>query len=320
MGTFFHWQSIVILGLICSVYTLINVIIWPESPLWLASKGRFVECAAAHRWFKGNDEESERELDKLLKSHETIKFNNVQTWSVRYLYKTIFCKQFFKPILLANLLLGLYCFSGKLICTVYALDILKKITSSESTAYYGMLILDAVTVISMYLGCLLSKFVRRRIMLISFTIIAVLIMILISIYLYLAKLAILEENKYVSIFLLASYSITISCGPMIMSTSIIGELLPLESRILSMCIIAFCFKLVNGTFLKLSPICFKYLAIHGTFALFAVLSTIFLVLIYFYLPETKGKTLQEIDSCMKGDIKGKNEENAELINVKTKNM
>ncbi|XP_068633563.1 facilitated trehalose transporter Tret1-2 homolog [Battus philenor] len=39
---------------------------WPESPQWLASKGRFDECKTAFRWLNGIDEDSETELKNLI--------------------------------------------------------------------------------------------------------------------------------------------------------------------------------------------------------------------------------------------------------------
>ena len=87
---------------------------------------------------------------------------------------------------------------------------------------------------------------------------------------------------------------------MILSTSICGELLPLESRSLSICVVALSFKIIYGTFVKVCPYCFKAFGMHGTFLLFALSSSICLVLIYLYIPETKDKSLQEISDCLKG--------------------
>ncbi|KAG6461750.1 hypothetical protein O3G_MSEX012832 [Manduca sexta] len=302
IGTFFHWKKIGMVGLGCSVYNLVSVFFWPESPYWLAGKGQIDECTKAHVWLKGRDEISDKELKSLINSCRHDRNTQPQNLyrRIRLTVKEMLRKQFYKPVLFSVLLTSLYLLSGKLICTVYAIDIIKKMTNSESTAYTAMLILDAVTLISMYGGCLVVKVVKRRVMLLTTSSIGVFFLFSISLYLYLVKLSIVCEYKYLSVSLLTGFSIAIGCGPMILSTSISGELLPLESRSMSMCVIAFVFKISYGSFLKVAPYLFKTFGLHGTFLSFALSSSVCLILIYLYLPETKDKNLQEIADCMKG--------------------
>ncbi|KOB78420.1 Sugar transporter, partial [Operophtera brumata] len=238
--------------------------------------------------------------------------------NIRSATKILFSKASLKPILLSILLICLYLFSGKLICMVYAIDILQKIAKDNWTAYTGMLILDCVTVASMYLGCFLSKILKRRTMLLVFTSMGIMFLFILSGYLYLVKLSKLVESAYVSISLLVGYSITMSCGPMIMASCILGELLPSESKCIFMCINALIYKLMFSTFTKISPYFFKYLEIHGTFLLYGILSVVFLVLIYFYIPETKNKTLHEIQESLKWQTNKSIEEISELLPVLVK--
>ena len=127
---------------------------------------------------------SEKELEKLIADQQydkrKISVRNQIIESVKVVVK----KEFYKPVVFSVLLLSLYIFSGKLVCTVYAIEILKKITSNESTAYAGMLILDAMTVSTMYVGCAFSKVFKRRSLLIISSSIAIAFMFILSLYLY----------------------------------------------------------------------------------------------------------------------------------------
>ncbi|XP_021193315.3 facilitated trehalose transporter Tret1 [Helicoverpa armigera] len=303
IGTFFHWKKIPLFGMVCSLYTLITVMTWPESPYWLASRGRFEECATSHRALKGCDEESEKELEALITSQKeyiascsntklTLKERLVEV------IKTMKCKEFYKPtaLSLTTGCLGVLC--GKLVFAVYAIDILKKITNNESTAYIAMLILDGFTVLSMYGGCILAKYIKRRTLLLVASSMGVLFLFILSLYLYLIRLNVIVENVYVSISLLVAFSIAVSCGPMTMSISVYGELIPVRSRNLSVCLVALGGKLLIGFTLKLSPTLFKTFGLHGAFLTFGLLSLFIIVLLYKYLPETKDKTLQEIADSM----------------------
>lgn len=83
-----------------------------------------------------------------------------------------------------------------------------------------------------------------------------------------------------------------------------------------MCATAIAGKMILGTFLKIAPSIFKTFGLHGAFLCFGILSLVFTVLLYKYLPETKNKTLQEIADAIKG-IKATSPAEAELLTVKS---
>lgn len=305
IGTFFHWKYIGLIGILCALYTTVTVLMWPESPYWLASKGRYKECATSHRWLKGRDEESEKELKSIINTQKEYmksctKRKLSQKEAAKDLFTNLTSKDFYKPVLISILTGMLSIFSGKLVYTLYAIDIIKKITEDESTAYAGMLIIDGITVASMYVGCALSKFLKRRTLLLVSSSIGVIFLLAISLYLYLINLSEIEENKYVSVCLLVLFSIAVSCGPLIMSTSVFGELIPIRSRNLAVCVIAVTGKLTMGIALKTAPYLFKVFELHGAFLFYGLSCSIIITLLYKYLPETKDKTLQEIADAIKG--------------------
>ncbi|KAJ8719255.1 hypothetical protein PYW07_016811 [Mythimna separata] len=305
IGAFLHWKNIPLFGIICSLYILLTICMWPESPYWLASRGRFEECAASHRWLKGCDEDSEKELEALINSQkEYIASCGTTKLSAREritdFFKTIKSIEFYKPTALSITTGCLGLFSGKLVFALYAIDILKKITNNESTAYVAMLVLDGITILSMYIGCSISKYVKRRTLLLVASSIGVLFLFILSLYLYLIRLKIITENQYVSVSLLIAFSIAVSCGPLIMSMSVYAELIPVRSRNLSVCIVGLSGKLIIGVCLKLAPLLFRFSGLHGAFLTFGISSSTIILILYKYLPETKDKTLQEIADCMKG--------------------
>ncbi|KAJ8719049.1 hypothetical protein PYW07_016605 [Mythimna separata] len=164
-GTFSHWKNIALLAFVCSILSL-TAFLWPESPSWLAMNGRFKECATSHRWLKGYDKEAENELESLIQSQKEYLSRckrKEASWSrLKHILETITTKAFYKPLLLSMTVMSLYNFSGKFVCTMYSIELIKKITNSESTAYTGMLILEAVTIFSMQIGKQRQNFARNR--------------------------------------------------------------------------------------------------------------------------------------------------------------
>ncbi|PZC82618.1 hypothetical protein B5X24_HaOG210062 [Helicoverpa armigera] len=309
IGTFFHWRNIGLAGILISIYGLLVAYILPESPFWLATKQRFEKCSSTHRWLRGEEKQSEADLENLILFHKNLSVKeNSKNFElngvVNKYYNVMTSKKFYKPLLLSLLIQSLYVLSGKIVFSVYALDIIGKITAGyKMSAYTAMLILDGVTVLCMYIGCFFVKLLSRRTLLIGASLVGIAFLFMISLYAFLIKLSLLEENNYVAIFLLVGYSIGISCGPVILTQTISGELVSIESRGLSSCCIDLCLKILLGTVIKISPYMFKSWGAHGAFFFYGICTSIFLFLIFLYLPETKDKSLQEIAEWMEGSRK-----------------
>ncbi|XP_013163276.1 PREDICTED: facilitated trehalose transporter Tret1-like [Papilio xuthus] len=156
IGTFLNWRYIPIFGLLLTCFAFTSFF-WPESPYWLVNKGRFDEFKKSYIWLNGTSNNVLKEIDNLI----VYERHNVKC---KLNFNTIKMVEFYKPILISFLLMIQYHCSGKFIFSIYALDIIKKITNSETTAYTGMLILDGITILGMYTGCFLSKILKRRIL------------------------------------------------------------------------------------------------------------------------------------------------------------
>lgn len=298
LGIFFHYSYIGLVGAVLSFCVVVSIMSLPESPLWLACKGNYEASAAAHRWLKGKDQESERELSDIIKHQEALSQSKKDKTSIicyiKHYAKVIRQPEFYKPLLLCSLACCMYNFSGKLVCAVYAVEMMKKITSSSTEAFAAVLILDGFSVAGTYVGCVIAKFFNRRTMLIVPSMLCVIFSVLTSLYIYLVKLSVISENVYVSCALLIAYSLAACCGPIIIAATVAADLYPVKNRSFSVCVICIVANLIFGTLLKLSPLLFQALEMHGTFLFFGVSLSIFLYFTYKYLPETKDKTIHEI--------------------------
>ncbi|KAL0832404.1 hypothetical protein ABMA28_001829 [Loxostege sticticalis] len=300
IGILSHYKYIGLLSMICSSYCCINVFFMPESPYWLAFKGKYDECTKAQQFLKGKGEKATKELEDLINLQMETRSKNDQISSTQHYishYVNIVQQpEIYKPILLCILVFLVYHISGKVVCAVYAIEIMKDITDTESTAHIGVLILDGFSVLGMYIGCGVSKYVKRRTMLLVPSIVGTTFLLIMSLYLYLVKLRTIPDNSYIIITLLVGYSLAICCGPAIMSTSICGELFPVKARSFTICCTAAIACLLYGTIIKTSPLMFVAFDIHGTFLFFGISSVICIILTCKYLPETKDISIYEIAS------------------------
>ncbi|XP_063826986.1 facilitated trehalose transporter Tret1-like [Ostrinia nubilalis] len=302
-GIFTHYKYIGLIGIGWSGFSLIISLFIPESPYWLAYRGRHDECAESHRWMKGVGENSEKELKALL---NFVKENNEKKQSItslRQYFKdcrtAIKKPEVFKPIILGCLTGSIYHLSGKLACAVYAIEMMKKLSGNQSTVYVGVLTLDGFSILGMYVGSGLSKILKRRTLLLSMTISGTIFLFTLSIYLYLIKLSVLPENVYIIIGLLVGYTLSICCGPMILATSIAAELFPFELRSVCAGFFSIFVMLLMSSVVKVSPYVFNSVGFEGAYLGFGICATIVIILEYKYLPETKDKTLYEIAEMFK---------------------
>ncbi|XP_063835940.1 facilitated trehalose transporter Tret1-like isoform X2 [Ostrinia nubilalis] len=296
IGTYADWRYICVPSFINALYSL-TVVFWPESPMWLASQGRIEECKKVHRSLKGCDVESERELQKLIEHQMEVDKKRLQK---KDSYSDILKDRvFYIPVTLSCVMMCTHLLSGKQICMMYALDVLTKITKSEDTAYSGMLLLDGVTVLCMYIGCGFSKVLTRRTLLFTFGSLAVFFLFALSLYLYLCHLEVIVSNNYIPMSLLVAFSMAIGIGPIILGISLYGELIPIKYKGESIIVTSLFFFLLQATLFKVSPYVFDILDLHGMFFVCGICVTISLSILYKYLPETKDRTLQEIEEYFK---------------------
>lgn len=276
---------------VCSILARISLLVDDERSPRRRSRGAPLD--------ERTDNDSEKEVLQLIESQSMKIATKIRTtkkiWpSVKYNLRGVSSKEFFMQVLLGALTYVFYNLSGKMVSNVYSIAIFKKITASESAAYTGMLILDGIAVVSIYFGCGLSKYMRRRTLLLVGASIAVAFMCCLSLYLCLISWETIAENYYISICLLIGYTLALGCGPTIISTSICAELLPIKLRSFALIVISMSGDILMFVVLKVYPSLSKAFKLHGTFLFFAISTVICLVFLYFYLPETKDKTMQEI--------------------------
>lgn len=296
VGTFTSYRYVGLLGMICAGYASLAACFIPESPYWLACQKKYDECATAFRFMRGADDGVENELNLLLNTQKEINdTDKKQSFKmfVKNVVEVLKKPEIYKPMLLVALVFMANQFSGKTLCNAYAVQMLSKITKTENAAYTAMLILDGFSVISLYTGCVLVKFFKRRMLLIGGSSMCAVFLVSLSLYLYLVKLNTIVENDYVIVALLIGYTISACIGPIILTNVLIGELIPEKHRTISITLLNIIIKLNLVLSLKTGIYIFSYFRVHGAFLFFSIGLILCLFLVYLYIPETKDRTAEE---------------------------
>ena len=289
------WRWMFGLEVIPATLFFILMIFMPESVRWLVKKGRDSKALRVLSRI-GGKEYAEKEVS-LIK--ETISENEVDKVNFRDLIE---------PNLLKILLLGVFIailqqWCGMNVIFYYAADIFRAAGYDILQMMGQIVIIGSVMVISVIITILVvEKIGRKALMLLGTGGLAV-IYIIEGYFFHIEKLGI--PIIVLTLASVAIYSLTLA--PIVWV--ILSEIFPNRIRGAAMSVAAIALWIGNFTLTFSFPSIKENLGWTLNFWLYSVICIAgFLVLVY-KLPETKGKSLEEIEDLLiykKGNIKGKN--------------
>jgi facilitated trehalose transporter len=301
MGTYLHWKIVALVSATlfpCLVFIILSAV--PESPSWLLTQHRVEDAEMAFRWLRGSAPDAECELEGLVKKHELLKkeedASNVEHSTLAKLRINTQKPEFYKPLGIILLCFLVMQFSGVNSVAFYTITLMKSVTG-PGNEYLSMIVIDVVRVIASFLGCVLLKVCYRRTLLMVSGVGTSVCMTAVSVCMYLNK----QSNgnnatlSWLSMAFLIGYICFISCGLFPLPWVLQGEMLQQVTRGfssgLTSCFNFICFFVVVKTFVQLSGA----LDTFGVFMVYALIALIGTLVLYLILPETKNRTLQQIE-------------------------
>jgi sugar porter (SP) family MFS transporter len=290
------WRPMFAVAVIPSVILGVGIYLLSDTPRWLASKGRWEEARRALERVVG-PAETERELGGIRQSLEEEK---AATWSQRV-------RDLLRPGIRWALIVGvglaiLQQFVGINTVIYYAPTIfLYAGFKSAQTAILATAVVGVVNVLSTVLAIFLVDRLGRR----GLLIIGCAGMMITLVAIGIAFTAITDPAKagslgYVVLACVILYivSFAISMGPVfwVMSSEIFPNRLRATGASISTVANWAANLLISLTFLSLLNAVGK----GPTFWIYALMALLTLVFVWFIVPETKGKTLEQIEAYWRG--------------------
>ncbi|XP_075987366.1 facilitated trehalose transporter Tret1-like [Anticarsia gemmatalis] len=296
LGNYFHWRTVALVTLIPYVVNFGIVWMWPESPSWLASKDRFEQSEKTFYWLRGKSEQSTKELREMTKAqqertkHEEISFSN----NVMIFFRKCRRRDFVMPVIIYFFAAVLLETSGRHIFPAYAVQIIAEVSGSEASFYYT-LCLDLLVTVSAFFSSVLIRMFKRRTLLFTTGAAAFIVIMSVCLYLFLVSRSIIPNISWIPMGLFGMYLaiVNFACAPI--PLALVGEIFPLEHRASGTTIAGLLIALTSIITLKTTPVMLATVKVYGTFTILGVIMAISLVFLYFMLPETKDRTLQEIE-------------------------
>ena len=270
------WRGMFATEIPIALLFLLLLLVVPETPRWLISKNRHEEALAIMVKINGLEyATAEMEEIKQMTMLETGGFKEL-------------LQPFLRIPLLIGVLLPMFAhLSGIAAIMYFAPNIINESVKSVESAFLGAVLVGVVNSAFTFVAILnIEKFGRRKLLLIGVT----------GAFLSLTGVGVLFAmgSQYVIIpLLLYVASFAFSFGPIVWV--VISEIFPTRVRGLAVAIGSFSL-MVTGFFITLTnPILIENIMPSGTFFLYAALTLPAIWFIWKFVPETKGKTLEEIE-------------------------
>jgi sugar porter (SP) family MFS transporter len=281
------WRWMFISAVVPAILLLVGLAYLPETPRWMASQGRFEDAQNILTRIEG-PQEVQRDIEDLRHIAEADRLK----------LRDLFNRRFSKPLIVGIVLAIFQQITGVNTIVYYAPTIFQMVGFTNAsnailvTFLIGFVGLVAV-IVSMFL---VDKIGRRPLLLVSLAGMCVILFHLAHV------LAEPSPKKWMVvadiIFYLAAFDIGL--GPIFWL--LISEIYPttVRGQAMSVATVAIWASdfLVTATFLTLV----EHLGMTGSFRLFAVLSLAAFIFSYWMVPETRGRTLEEIENSW-GQVK-----------------
>ncbi|XP_075219948.1 facilitated trehalose transporter Tret1-like isoform X2 [Lycorma delicatula] len=309
---------------ICAVFPVTSAILIavlvPESPQWLISKACNKEASTALQRIRGvsASKDIQQELDSIMDQNRLLNRRNKTTF--KELIHTFTLPQVYKPFFIMNIFFFFQQFSGIFVIIFYAIDVVRN-SGILVDPFVVSIMIAIIRLVFTLLAAWGSKQFGRRIPAI-FSGCGMTISLLILTYhlnsntenvpetsTYINKTvnltgmnnSLVETTSNVSsiswvpLLSILFYVLSSTVGFLTLPWAMVGEVFPTQVRGVA-CGLTTCFAyIISFITVKSYPLMMEIFHQHGVYMVFCVMAFIGTVFVIFFLPETQGKTLREIE-------------------------
>lgn len=275
----------------------------PESPTWLMSRGRVVEAEAAMRRIRGmpwgisRQENLEQDMETMITPEAQ------QDTSRKWKGTLIFLKrpEAYKPLLIMNAFFFFQQFSGIFVLIFYAVTIVQE-AGVNIDSYLAAVIIGVSRLIMTVVVSFASRRYGRRTLCNVSGVCMTLSISGLALYLTLTHDRVLTEATYSwwPIMALVMYILWGTVGFLTLPWAMIGEVFPGRIRGPASGVTTCMAYVFTFVILKLYPEMKHMWGNHGLFTFYSAIALAGTICMYVYLPETRDRTLQQIEEHFRG--------------------
>ncbi|XP_050302610.1 solute carrier family 2, facilitated glucose transporter member 8-like isoform X2 [Anthonomus grandis grandis] len=321
LGFGLHWTAMAKINFILATGSLIGLCFIPESPYWLlVFKRDKKECARAMKWLYTDQQVYEEQFQRILDSPQSNPRD--QKSDLKFYKKPIV----WKPLVILLILFICQQLSSAYVIIFYAVDIFKKIGGNFKhigliDEFVALILLGSIRFVMAIVLAVISRKVGRRTLMFVSGVGMIVTSFLVGLYMFLSHKSTLdkevesqtESDGTIAVVLVLCYICFSSFGWLVIPWTLIGELLPVKVRGVLGGVVVSVAYVVMFLVVKLAPYLMENVRLEFLFFGLSVENVVGVLFLYFYLPETLGKTFDDIANCFDKTSSG---EVVEMIKIK----
>ncbi|XP_025408995.1 facilitated trehalose transporter Tret1-like isoform X2 [Sipha flava] len=285
LAMFFHWHTISVIMLAMSGVGCASLFLLQESPVWLRARGRVLQAETVERWYGLEPPAAAATVESVDRSRGDVDgpMSAASYWSV-YAHRTVW-----KPTLILLTLFACMILSGLHVLITYSVYVLHGFNVQWDSIRVTALLCVARVLGSLFYSALHG--VKRRTLFVvssaGMTVSMVVILLVPKIY-----GSTLTNSVLVAAFF--AYVFSSMFGVLPLPWILCGELFPRTVAGTMSSFVHICNCIMMFTIIKIYPILELNFGIYVIWSMFTIFCIISMLLGIFILPETQGKSLDEI--------------------------
>ncbi|QLD12769.1 sugar porter family MFS transporter [Microbacterium oleivorans] len=282
------WRIMLAVAALPATALFIGMLRMPESPRWLVSKGRTEEALAVLKTVR-SDERAEAELVEMQGVTSAEDAPTDHGWNA------IRSNKWFVRILLIGIAVAVFQqLTGINSILYYGQVVLKESGFGEGAALIANVAPGVISVVGALIALkLMDRMSRRTTFLLGYGLTTICHALI-----GLASLALPVGNParpFVILILVVAFAGAMGTFLNVATWVLLSEIFPLRVRAFGMGLSVFCLWITNGLLSLFFPTIIATFGITGSFLGFAVVNAIAFVVMYTWLPETRGQSLEAVE-------------------------
>lgn len=295
LGSYLSIETTAYIGTVVPLLLLVTFIWMPESPYFYLMKGKVEEAKKSLQILRGS-EDIGAELNRISEAVEEQNKNKGK-WT-----DLLTIRSNRRAVLVAFGLRGVQQLSGTTAIIYYCKQIFEQSSDFMSPSLATIIYFSVQLILSAVASVVVDFAGRRPLLIISITGTA-LALFMNGTYLYIKSCTDLDVSaiSFLPLLALLAFVVAFSVGLQTIPLLIMGEVFPTDVKAVALCATDIFYSVIVTVISKLFHWSNDEFGMYVSFYAFAVCCLFGLAFIVFFVPETKGKTLEDIQNELKGE-------------------
>jgi len=294
LGSLISWHYVAIIGIFIPLLMIPGLFVLHDTPYWYIQKGDEKKALQVIEKFR---QQGSNSLAELLAVSDSLR-TSISELTFKETMQRLTQRQYRRPFLTLNFLFVLMAFTGNFAITFYAVDVFQHSGNGAINGYLSAIIIGAIKFLGAILYIPAVKYISRRMLICGSSFVMGASMSILGLFFYSHETGLyssLDAMAWLPLVCVTIYMLADPIGVGSVPFLYLGEFFPAETRSLLSGLTIGLSNLNMFIVVKTFPTLTNMVGDSGTFWIYAAFSFVMILYTLVWIPETKGRTLQDIE-------------------------